>query len=370
MTVAAPPSRDWNRFSGASRPLAAAVLALLAFLMLYGVASGAGDDRIEPAGKNAMQADGLVGDHALYSRIFQRVADGESYYAAAAAEHRANHYPTKPFFTVRLPTLAWIFAALGGQGGVIFVSAIGFAAVIAWRKRLIADPDLPGYARIAPIFILANISYLVVLEWTLIHEAAAGVLIALALALYQPARPWAAMAVLSVAVAIRETALPVAILFGCFALFDRDWRAVAAWLAAGLVFLLILVLHMFAVSAVANPGDIASPGWNGFGGWASYLSFVHLMSGFRFFPAWTTALLVPLALLGWAAWRSRLALAVLGVQLIYALLLMLFARSNNFYWAMLVVPTIYIGLVFAPAALAALGRSLLRSGLSAPRAMT
>lgn len=66
---------------------------------------------------------------------------------------------------------------------------------------------------------------------------------------------------------------------------------------------------------------------------------------------------VPLALLGWAAWRSRRH-DVLIVQLGYAAMLMLFARPNNFYWAMLIEPTLFVGLIFAPAALLALYRSI------------
>ena len=36
------------------------------------------------------------------------------------------------------------------------------------------------------------------------------------------------MAVVAVGLAIRETMLPVAMLFGLFALIDRDWRAAEA----------------------------------------------------------------------------------------------------------------------------------------------
>jgi hypothetical protein len=100
------------------------------------------------------------------------------------------------------------------------------------------------------------------------------------------------------------------------------------------------------------------------GGWPAYASFVHQTSILRFLPGWTSALAVPLALLGWAAWRSRLGLAGLLVQLIFAALMMVAARSNNFYWAMLVVPSLFIGLAFAPAALIALLRALRLAGAS------
>lgn len=54
-----------------------------------------------------------------------------------------------------------------------------------------ADDDLPRYARFGALLIAANMSQIVSRQWVLMHEVVAGVLIALALALYRPARPLA-----------------------------------------------------------------------------------------------------------------------------------------------------------------------------------
>lgn len=368
MTAGAAPAAGWNRFARAPRPLAAILLALLAALMLIGIFDGGGA-RIAAAGAGAMRGEsGLVGDHALYANVLHRVEAGESYYAAVAAEHRAHHYPLKPFLTVRLPTLVHVVATIGVPMAMVLGLLIGGAAILAWHRRLRSEPGLPRYASLAALLVAMNLSQLTERAWVLMHEAVTGALIALALALYRPARPWAAMAVVAAAVAIRETALPVAMLFGLFALIDRDWRAAAGWLALGLAFLAGLAAHIAAIAAVTLPGDLASPGWGGLGGWATYVSFVHETSILRFLPLWTAALLIPLALLGWASWRSRLGLAGLCVQLVYALLFMLFARPDNFYWGMLIAPTLFIGLVFAPASVLALVRSL-RPGQGYPAAL-
>ncbi len=359
----------WNRFDGVSRPVAAAMLGLLALLMAWSVQSGVGRDHVAVAKPTSAQFDGLVGDHALYARIAKRVAAGESYYAAAAAEHRAGDYPLRPFVTVRLPTLAYIVTALGERKAMLLFLVIGGAAILAWYRRLRTESALPRYAAVGALFVAANLTQLAAREWLFIHEAAAGVLLALALALYRPARPWWTMAIVVAALAIRETVLPVAMLLGLFALIDRDWRAAAGWLAIGLCFAAGLGAHVAALAAVTTPADAASQGWNGQGGWIAYLSFVQASSLLRFFAGWVGALLVPLALLGWAAWRSRLGLAGLLVQLGYAALLMLFARPANFYWAMLVTPTLFIGLAFAPAALTALVRSLRQPMKAIPAAV-
>lgn len=116
MTPGAP---GWNRFAGVSRPVAAAVLGLLALLMVWGAAGGVGRDHVAVAKPTSAQFDGLVGDHALYARVAKRVEAGESYYAAAADEHRAGNYPLRPFVAVRLPALAYIVAALGEQKAML-----------------------------------------------------------------------------------------------------------------------------------------------------------------------------------------------------------------------------------------------------------
>ncbi|AJA11577.1 Putative membrane protein [Sphingopyxis fribergensis] len=363
MTVGA---LGWNRFAGVSRPVAVVVLSLLALLMVWGATGGVGRDYVAVAKPTSAQFDGLVGDHALYARIAQRVDAGESYYAAAAAEHRVGDYPLRPFVAVRLPTLAYIVATLGEQKAMIFLLAVGGTAILGWYRRLRTESTLPRYAAVGALFVAANLTQLAAREWLFIHEVAAGILLALALALYRPARPWWTMAIVAAALAIRETVLPVAMLFGTFALIDRDWRAAAGWLAIGLCFAAGLAAHIAALAAVTTPVDAASQGWNGQGGWIAYLSFIQASSLLRFFTGWVGALLVPLALLGWAAWRARLGLVVLLIQFGYAALLMLFARPANFYWAMLVTPTLFIGLAFAPAALTALVRSLARPKRAIP----
>src|SRR3546814_9687349 len=102
------------------------------------------------------------------------------------------------------------------------------------------------------------------------------------------------MAVVATALAIRETIVPAAMLFGLFALIDRDWRAAAGWLAIRLCFAGGLAAHVAALPAVTTPADPASQGWHGQGGWIAYLSFVQASSLLRFFEGWAAALLVPL----------------------------------------------------------------------------
>lgn len=360
MTDAAAPSpASWNRFERVPRPVAALLLALLAALMLLGTAESRAPRKLNLSEPTLVKAEGMIGDHALYLKILRDMERGEPYYQAVAKEHRAGYYPLRPFIAVRLPTLSLLLDAIGLKAGVVLAAGLGIAAILAWRRRLAQTPGLPAYSRFAALFIAVNLGQVMSGQWVLIHETLAGVLLAIALALYRPEKPWAAMAVLALALTIRETVLPVAMLLGLFALIDRDWRGAAGWVAVGIAFAIGIAFHAEAVAAIARPGDLAGAGWMGLNGWNNYVSFLYQTSGLRFLaPHWSAAVLTPLALIGWAAWRSRLGLVCLLTHLLYTALFMLFARPDNFYWGLLVVPTLFAGLVFAPAAIAALLRSL------------
>jgi len=357
---------SWNRLDGVPRPVAALLLALLAALMLFGGADRHAPRAVDTHSPLIAREEGMIGDHALYLKILRRMEAGQPYSPAVAEAHRPYGYPLRPFVAVRLPTLETMLSRIGLPAGTILASLLGLATLFLWRRRLKDEPGLPDYARFAVLPMAVNLGQVMSGQWVLIHEVIAGVLIAIALALYRPRRPWAAMAVIAAALAIRETVLPVAMLFGLFALADRDWKAAGAWIAVGIAVAAGLALHAAAVADVVRPGDIGGAGWLGMNGWNNYIAFIHNSSILRFgAPPWVVAILTPLALLGWLAWRSRLGTLGLAVQLVYAAAFMLFARPDNDYWGMLVVPTLFVGLVLAPAALAALVRAL-----APPRHMT
>ena len=57
-----------------------------------------------------------------------------------------------------------------------------------------------------------------------------------------------------------------------------------------------------------------------------------------------------LAFLGWLSVRSGLGLRVAGWLFGMAVMIMLFARPDNFYWAALPMPLLLAGLAFVPLA--------------------
>lgn len=361
MTGTAASAAGWNRLVGLHRAVALLLLALLATLIVLGTAERHAPRDLDMRSPLLAKEAGMIGDHALYLKVLRKMEAGAPYYQTVAEEHRIYGYPLRPFVAVRLPTLEVALSKIGLPAGTVIASILGLVALVLWRRRLVGEPGLPAYARFGVLLMAINLGQVMSGQWVLIHEVIAGVLIAIALALYRPEKPWAAMAAVTLALTIRETVLPVAMLFGLVALIDRNWKVAAAWVGIGAVFAGGLALHAAAVAEVVRPDDIGGAGWLGMNGWNNYIGFIHNTSALRFgAPQWVAAILTPLALLGWLAWRSRLGTLGLAVQLGYAAAFMLFARPDNDYWGMLVVPTLFIGLVFAPAALAALIDALRR----------
>ena len=341
-------------------PLAAAlILALLAAAMAWSIyvslptaqtfAQTAARPSATPQTAEASGAR-VKGDMALYARIAARVAAGEGYYAAALGEHRASGYPTRPFVTVRLPTLAMVQGAIGPDAVRWLALVLTGAGILAlnWRshplgsteERIIASALLAagGGAAFSPV---AGYD----------HDFIAGLLLTLALLAYRRARWWPALIAAATALAVRELAAPFVALWLVFALAERrrsEALAVAAVLA---VFAAGMGLHFAAVDAARQSGDLVSQGWNARAGLLVPLTGLSTLTGLRHLPPVLAAPLAVLPLLGWAGLGGRTGLfAALWFAGLFAMMA-LFARPANYYWIELALPAYAIGLAFAPRAL-------------------
>lgn len=289
-------------------------------------------------------------DVRLYTRIVAEMRGGANYYHAAAHGLRAGHFPLKPFAAFRLPTLATFHAYTPEILPRIVMVLLVFATVFAWFARL---RDMFGSFAPAAIGALLGLSGSAILTEPLMlmfHESWAAILIALSLALRRDGK-WIASAVAGfVAVMIRETAIAYVLGMAVLALLGGKRREALGWAAIIPVFAAYLAWHAVQAAAVALPNDLRSPGWIGLGGWSFYLSSTHLTTGLASFPKWTAAILVPLAWFGWAGLRSALGVRTVATIAGYGLVMMIFARPDNFYWGLLTAPVMLSGLAFVPAA--------------------
>ena len=327
-------------------------------------AAGSGD-RAERARSDQAEAapersDGKgKGDLALYNRIADRVAAGEAYHAAAMDEHRASNYPTRPFITVRQPTLAWL-QALIGVGGVRYLEmGLVLACLVALNARLAGLVSLPERAAALLLMTLGGAAVSVPLAG-LIHELWAGLWLTLALLIYRPERWWPALIAAAAAIAVRELAVHFVLLWLAFAIVGRRWREAAAVAGLLAVFAIGMGLHASAVESLRLPGDPASQGWDALSGYALPLLALARLTGLLLLPLHIAAPIAVLPLIGWLGLGGRFGLFAALWFAGLATMIALFARPENFYWAQLGLPAYGIGLAFVPRALADLTGRLAR----------
>lgn len=340
-------------------PRPAAALLLLATLAVclwsvpavesYGAFSReANDERLEAGGR---------ADFDLYEAIDRRIAAGETYYSAALDEQRTSRFPTKPFVTVRPPTLAWSSLALGLDGWRVFAAALWLASVIGLYAALAGK--VGKLERIAAALCAAAAGAVAGIEEVgLSHEIVAGLLVSASLALYRRERWWPSLLLAAGALAVREMALPFLLLWGALAALERRWRELSAVAAVIALFAAGMALHAQAVIAQQLPGDLVSPGWTGFQGPALPLFGIVTVTLLQMLPAWIAAPLAVLPLLGWLGLGGRLGLFATLWFAGYALAVGLFARQENFYWLALLIPAYGAGLALVPRAVADLTAAL------------
>lgn len=296
-------------------------------------------------------------DFDLYETIDRRIAAGEGYYRAALDEQRSSGFPTRPFVTVRLPTLAWSTLALGLDGWRFLAFGLWLATVLGLYAAL---AGMAGKAeRIGAAAAAAAAGAVALIDKVgLSHEIVAGLFISAALALYRRERWWPSLILAACALAVRELVLPFVLLWALFAAGERRWREFAAVAAVTALFALGLALHAQAVAAHQLPGDMVSPGWSALQGPAMALFGIVMVTPLQMLPAWLGPPLAVLPLLGWLALGGRLGLFSTLWFAGYALAAALFARPENFYWLALLVPAYGAGLAFVPRAIADLTAAL------------
>lgn len=346
------PSRFANLPSAQARLIIAALaILLLASLTVLGVA--------EPAPSDTGRGADRPTDIALYEGIVSAVRHGADYYTAAADALRAGSYPLRPFLTFRMPGLATVQGMLPETLVLALFYALAAATAWLWHRRLgEALAGLP--ARIAALFLLAA-GMLAFVQPGLVafHEIWAGLLVAVSLALRRPGRWVEAVAVALIAMLVRETAALFVLVMGGLALIEGQRRESLGWSAALGIFAVALAAHAVAVHGVTGPLDAASPGWTGMHGFGLFVRAMTLATALQLFPAIVAALLVALALFGWASWRDPLALRAVATFSAYAAAIGLFARLDTFYWGLMIAPVFLVGLAFVPDGLRDLARQAL-----------
>jgi len=297
-------------------------------------------------------------DLRLYQDTAARVAHGEGYYAAITGLQRTHGFPTHPFPTVRLPTLVMAGAWLGWPALRIVLGVLLAGAAFLWLRAL---RPLCTPAEAAGAVVWVALGGAMVASPTFIdqHELWAGILLASAMALRLEGRWPLALLCAGLALAIRELALPFVLLALAFALWERRWREAAGWAALIAAFAVAIAFHATAVAAHVEPGDLPSQGWNALRGPGAALRDLGDVTLLTLAPPPLRYFLALLPLMGWLAAPAPLARFGLPLFAGYMALLALFAREQNFYWAIMLLPAYLAGFAFLPRLVKDLAHALL-----------
>ncbi len=323
------------------RPLALLVLALFALAAAWCFAT--------PPQAPDVAGPGGYTDLMLFRDITERVAQGTPYYQAAAELQRQHLYPLRPFITVREPTLYVLAAQLGWAGMQALAFAILAGCVAVWARALrirVSRAEMLGGLTGIMLGALA-ISARGLLTGT---EPWLGLLLTLALGCRLSGLPRAELAAVGAALLVRELALPYALLATAFALWDRDWPALRRWIALIALFACAMAIHAHFQLQTVRPGDIVSPGWSGGQGLRAFLAGVTYTSVWQNLPQSWALLLSLLPALGWLTLAGRSGAFAQLLLAGYALMLMLFSRTDNFYWGFVVMPMWFAGYALLPRA--------------------
>ena len=315
--------------------IACAVLAVLCWLDA-GVGGTEGSSGVTPE----------VFDIGMYEDIAARVAIGESYYEAAAEEHRRGGYPLYPFYTVRPPTLAWTVAALGPEGARALSICLVLLGALAWSVRLHRARFSAAEVVAVALLYCTGAFYFLVTDMAF-HGAWAGSLVGIATAHLTRERYLGAIALGCLAAMMREFG---AVFLGAgfvLALWRRDWRQIFAWIAGMAVVLLYYAGHAYMVGQVRLPSDISSQGWLGLQGPIFAIQNGVGFSILRTLGRPLGGAVLLLAMFGWAgAGRGGRALFLFGSGVL--VLTAVAARGDNGYWILLLTPWTVAGLAFIP----------------------
>jgi hypothetical protein len=329
-------------------PRWAARLLLATLAVLVVVATVPGSVSPQPARAAAEHRS----DVGLYRAIVNRVAQGEDYYAAAAAEQRANGYPTAPAVAFREPAETLLLVALqtdlARHAALLGVAIAATAALWFALGRM----DLtPATRRWALLLTLTGMAVCLAQNAPYMHETWAGLLITLSLALRRPERWALSVCVALAACLVRELALPFLFVMLAFAAHERRWRESLAWLGAIAVFGGVFAIHCGLAGAQHRVGDLSSGGWLKFNGLSFVVATLRWNAVLALAPGWMLIAVASVSAVGLAGCRSGLAsrgaLTLIGYIIAFAVV----GRPDNQYWGILYAPLVPLGLALAPRAL-------------------
>lgn len=339
-----------SRFSGAPKARAVAAIAVFLILMLGGLVALWRGIAVAP--------DALFGEAAIRSGLIEGVRAGGDYYSVAQSVFRIDPAAIQAWGDVPLPALATLLGALSPLMAFVFQALLVLGVFATWFIRL--RKVFARIAAMAAIGVLLAGGLVVAIDPALgsLNSLWAGLLVALSLGMWRVGSWVEAVAIGLIACAFDQAALLYIALMALFALVEGQRREGIGWAAVAGIAVALFVAHGGAVGDIAGTGRPVVVDAN-MGGYALFVQSVSQATVLQLLPLPLAAILIALALLGWASWADASGMRVLATIAAYALTIAVFADPSTVDMAMLVSPILLVGLAFAPDAVRDLAAALL-----------
>ena len=343
---------DGSRFDEWARLPAAALLLVVGAVIVVGVLLG-GSAQVPPADLPDSKTD-----TALYEAIITRVQHGQNYYTAAAIEQRERGFPLRPAMAMREPSLTYAATAVGGVKHLRVVQLLlGAVVVLAMVVKLEQLSRGRAMWWAAAGLTAGSAAAVFAPRYVVLHEVWAALFIMASLLVRRDGRSAIPSVIFGfLAVAVRELAFPFMLVMALLAWSGGRRREFWQWVVASGIFLIGYSVHYGLVLSHTTGADVESQGWLMMGGWPFALGTIRESTPLSTVPFWVTAVVVPLALLGWASLRGPFATRVLAVIASFLAIFMVIGRPENWYWGVMYVPLVGAGIAFAPWAVWALAK--------------
>lgn len=299
------------------------------------------------------------GDLALYRETIAYLRDGVPYYDAVRAGLLDGGYGLGSVFNWRTPLHPWLVAIAGSDA--VAQLALGIIALGATAGLVLLTLRTEGFGAALLGGVVAGLAACAALVPGSVHfaEVTAGFLILASVVTHGLGRRTAAAGLGLAALLVRELAgLYVAVAL-VLAVRRRDWREAALWAGGCALYTVYFAVHGLQVAAHQRPTDPTyDEGWLQFGGPRFALETAHFNGILLALPLAVTAVLLAVALTGFAAEPRSSAMQLAGLTLAgYVLVFMVVGKDVNTYWGAVYTPLLALGVAAAPRALRRDGRT-------------
>jgi hypothetical protein len=336
------PAIDWRRPQVWAACIAGGVL--FVWWLMSALSSGTATS-VQEGGKD-LQA---------YRQIVERVHRGENYYTAAEVELRSGGYATTSVFNWRLPTTAWLLAALPRpEWGQVLLCLLALRALALAYAADRQNSSLLGSA-VLVLTMAGAFLWCIDGDAYFAQELWAGVLIAISVGAFAlQRRGWGVAAGLA-ALAIRELALPYVLVAIVLAGYEKRWREVALWCLGLATFAVFMGWHAWQVQGHWTASEpVQAESWIQFGGPAFVLKTSQMNVWLFRLPAWIAGAYLAASLIGLAASSDQVKVRVTATVGVYLIAFLIVGKPFNNYWGLVYVALLPFGLVRFPQALKAL----------------